>query len=261
MNNPSYDASSTRRFSRTVAHYVRYRPGYPEALLDFLAEERGLLPGQVIADVGAGPGKLTVLLLRSGNVVYAVEPNADMRAAAEALLGDRPNFRSIAGKAEATGLPEGSVDLVTAAQAFHWFDREAFRRECERILRPGGRVVLLWNDRLDDRSAFLQAYEAFLCRYSTDYEKIDLRRIDERHFDAFYGAGRYRERRFEHYQSFDFEGLQGRYLSCSYALPPTHAAYDEAIEALRRLFDDHREGGVVRMWYRTRVYSGSVGAT
>src|SRR5687768_9631235 len=139
----------TRRFSNRVEDYVRYRPGYPLQVLDFLRGSGALADRSVVADVGSGTGISSELFLRDGHTVYGVEPNAEMRAAAEAQLVQRfSRFHSVDGRAEGTTLADGSVDLVVAAQAFHWFqDLDFVRCEFGRILRPGGRVVLLWNTR------------------------------------------------------------------------------------------------------------------
>lgn len=117
-------ADSAERFSGRVADYLKYRPGYPEELLAFLRSECGLVPGSVVADVGSGTGKLAELFLSGGNTVFGIEPNAEMRLAAERLFSGRSGFHSVAGRAEATTLPDSSVDLVAVGQAFHWFDRE-----------------------------------------------------------------------------------------------------------------------------------------
>ena len=127
----------TKRFSNRVENYVKYRPGYPQGVLTLLQDKCGMTGASAIADVGSGTGILTELLLQNGNRVFAVEPNRDMRAAAELLLGKHPNFTSIDGTAEATTLPDQSVEVITAGQAFHWFDREPTRREFVRILKPG----------------------------------------------------------------------------------------------------------------------------
>ena len=116
---PDSAADPTRRFSNRVEHYIRYRPSYPPAVIDCLEREFGLTAAYVVADVGSGTGILTELLLRHGNTVFGIEPNADMRAAAERLLREYPAFRSIAGVAERTTLPTASVDWITAGQAFH----------------------------------------------------------------------------------------------------------------------------------------------
>ena len=143
-------SNATSRFSDRVENYVRYRPGYPAEVLRTLNTACGLSPGHVVADIASGTGIWTRMLLENGNPVFGVEPNTVMREAGERLLATFPNFTSVAGTAEATTLPDQSVDFVTAAQAAHWFDRERARREFVRILKPGGWLVLLWNERLTD---------------------------------------------------------------------------------------------------------------
>ena len=137
----------TERFSDRVADYVRYRPGYPPELLECLQRNCGLRPQWVVADVGSGTGLLAKIFLENGNRVFGIEPNAAMRAAGEEFLRGLDQFTSQEGRAEATGLPARSVDLITAGQAFHWFDRRRARAEFERILKPGGWVALVWNER------------------------------------------------------------------------------------------------------------------
>ena len=156
MNDP------TRRFSDRVDNYVRYRPSYPTAVLETLRSECDLSVATVVADIGSGTGILTRLFLENGNRVYGVEPNAEMRGAAEKLLRDFPGFESVAGTAEETGLAANSIDLVVAAQAFHWFDPDRAGMEFQRILRPGGWVALVWNERLVGASPFLREYEELL---------------------------------------------------------------------------------------------------
>src|ERR1700744_1650569 len=151
---------STQRFTDRVADYVKYRPSYPRDVVSFLHETCGVAPDAQVADIGAGTGISARLFLDAGHPVIAVEPNLAMREAANAWLAPYENFRSVAGTAEATTLEDASVDLVIAAQAFHWFDPVATRREFARILRPQGHVALFWNSRLLDRSPFLAGYEA-----------------------------------------------------------------------------------------------------
>src|SRR5687767_9761581 len=110
------------RFSNRVGDYIRTRPGYPPGVLDVLRAETGLTPATVVADVGSGTALSAEMFLKNGNRVLGVEPNADMRAAAETLLASYPNYHSIAGTAEDTTLPDQSIDLIVAGQAFHWFD-------------------------------------------------------------------------------------------------------------------------------------------
>jgi SAM-dependent methyltransferase len=238
---------------------VRHRPGYPPELGVLLRRECGLGPGRDVADIGSGTGKLTELLLAAGARVYAVEPNDPMRQAAERLLGRTPGFVSIRGRAEATGLPAASVDLVTAAQAFHWFDQAAARIEFLRILRPDGFVALVWNERDDDGSAFLRDYERCLREFSVDYGEVDHRRTASRErIEAFFGTGGFRAAEFPNRQDLDLDGMRGRYLSCSYALPRGHPRFPEVMAALSELFQNYQRDGRVRIDYRTRVYHGRI---
>ncbi len=244
------------RFSRTVENYILYRPDYPAELLAMMKNELGLSPGSIVADIGSGTGKLTSLFLENGNTVFAVEPNREMREAAERLLGHHPRFHSVGGTAEATGLPDGCADFVTAAQAFHWFDPEATKREFLRILKPDAWVLLVWNDRNDDNSAFMRDYDAFLRRFSTDLDKIDHRHIGDEQMALFFGKNGHTYRAFDWCQPFDFDGVKGRYLSCSYAFDETHPRHEAAMTALRATFDAHAENGEIGMWYSTRAYFG-----
>src|ERR1700733_5090047 len=141
-------SNATSRFSDRVEKYVLYRPGYPPEVLRTLQTECGLMPNHAIADIASGTGIWTRMLLENGNSVFGVEPNAEMREAGERLLAAFPNFTSVAGTAEASELADHSVDFVTAAQAAHWFDRARARCEFGRVLKPGGWLVLLWNERL-----------------------------------------------------------------------------------------------------------------
>ena len=134
MNSPD----STRRFSDRVENYVRYRPTYPEDVLEVLRQETGLKSSDIIADIGSGTGISAERFLRSGNEVFGVEPNLEMRRAAESQLQRYAKFHSVVGTAEATTLPNHCVDYVVAAQAFHWFDQAKAKQEFVRILRPDG---------------------------------------------------------------------------------------------------------------------------
>jgi SAM-dependent methyltransferase len=249
---------STTRFSSRVDNYIKYRPSYPQALIDHLAGECRLATGAQIADVGSGTGLLAELLLKRGYHVLGVEPNAEMRGAAERLLVSYPGFVSVTGTAEATTLVDQSVDAVTASQAFHWFDRDRFRAECVRILKPGGYVALIWNDRRIDSSPFLQSYERLLLTYGTDYTSVNHKQIDDQVIAAFFGVGRFQQARFDNQQLFDFAGLQGRLLSSSYAPEAGHPNYQPMIAELRAIFDKYQQGDQVVFEYDTIVYYGQV---
>jgi SAM-dependent methyltransferase len=246
---------STQRFSSRVADYVLYRPGYPREVLELLKDECGLGPNSTVADIASGTGLFTQLLLESGGLVYGVEPNAEMRRAGEEYLAAYPRFVSLEGSAEATKLPDRSVDIVTAAQAAHWFDLAKTRCEFLRILRPGGWCALLWNDRDLGSTAFLRGYEQLLRDYGTDYE--DVRRTHlTAEIDVFFAPSPHRERVFEMKQELDYAGLEGRLLSSSYIPQLGHPKYVPMLQALRRLFDEQQQDGRVVMPYNTRVYFG-----
>ena len=251
------DLDSTRRFSSRVEDYIRYRPSYPGAIVPLLERECALTPATRIADIGSGTGFFSELFLRIGCVVIGIEPNADMRLAGDRLLAAEPRFRSAEGRAESTGLPSQCVDLVTAGQAFHWFDIPAARSEFQRILTPPRRVVLAWNERLVE-GRFLEEYEALLQRYSTDYGQIDHRRMDAGVMDAFYGAGNWRLAVFPNEQLFDLDGVLGRLHSSSYAPPPGSDGYHRINAAIERLFAECRQDGRVAIRYETKVYYGQL---
>jgi SAM-dependent methyltransferase len=247
---------STARFSDRVDDYVRYRPDYPPALLDWLQREHGVDVDWRVADVGAGTGISSKMFLAAGYRVTAVEPNAPMRAAAERWLLAYKNFGAIDGKADATGLPDASVDLVTVAQAFHWFDEETTRREFARILRPGGLAAIWWNSRRLSGTRFLEGYEALLQQFGTDYTSVAERYADDARMRHWFGTGFRGSASFEHAQRLDFEALRGRLMSSSYAPQAGHPQHDPMLRALRELFDNCAEHGTVSFDYDTRIFAG-----
>ncbi|HKB04485.1 MAG TPA: class I SAM-dependent methyltransferase [Gemmataceae bacterium] len=242
----------TSRFSDRVADYVRTRPGYPPEVLDLLRRE-GLTPDVVIADVGSGTGLSAEMFLKAGHTVYGVEPNREMREAAESRLAGYPSFHSVTGTAEATTLPTGSIGAVVAGQAFHWFDTAKARDEFSRILRPPGIVVLLWNTRKLDTTPFLRAYEALLHRFGTDYKEVVHTNVDRTALRAFFG-GDFEARVLPNEQMFDREGLRGRLRSSSYTPPPGHPNHEPMLRELDHIFDVHARGGTVRFEYDTELY-------
>jgi SAM-dependent methyltransferase len=245
----------TQRFSSRVENYIRYRPSYPPQVLEILRSECGLTASSTIADIASGTGILTRLLLENGNRVYGVEPNREMREAAERLLADFRGFSSIAGTAEATTLPDQSVDFATAAQAAHWFDLPKARTEFARILRPGGWAVLLWNERCTDTTPFLREYEELLLQYGTDYEKVRHEHTTD-NIGGFFAPTPFDQRAFDMRQEFDYAQLEGRLLSSSYAPGEGHPQHEAMLRELRRLFDTHQNNGRVGMDYVTRIYFG-----
>jgi SAM-dependent methyltransferase len=243
----------TKRFTDRVANYMAYRPKYPAEVLEFMRAELNLSPSSIVADVGSGPGILTEMFLRNGNTVFAVEPNEAMRAAAENLLGAFPSFKSVDGTAEATTLAGRSVDFVTAAQAFHWFDAERALAEFGRILKDGGWVALLWNMRRTDSTPFLRELERILRAYGTDYERVAADNPGEELMERIFPHG-YGTKLFRHEPIFDYAGLRGRWLSASYVPLAGHPNHEPLFAALRRAFDEYNTDGTVAIEYDTAIY-------
>ncbi len=248
-------SNATVRFSNRVENYVRYRPGYPPEVLRTLKTECGMSARHAIADIASGTGIWTRMLLENGNPVHGVEPNAEMRVAGERLLAGFSNFSSVAGTAEATTLPDHSVDFVTAAQAAHWFDRTRARQEFVRILKPAGWLVLMWNERVTDSTAFLRDYEQLLLKYGTDYQEIRHERTTDE-INQFFDPAPFEERIYDMRQEFDYAGIEGRLLSSSYAPGPNDPQHVPMLRELRRIFDAHALDGRATFEYKTRVFFG-----
>ncbi len=244
---------SVERFSNRVANYVKYRPHYPREIIAFLEAKCGLTHETVIADVGCGTGISTALFLENCNKVYGVEPNEAMRDAAVEFLKDFPDFMPVDGTSTATTLEDNSVDMIVAAQAFHWFDAEATRPEFKRILKPDSYTVLIWNERQLDTTPFHIAYEAFLLKYAKDYQTVRHENIAASEIANFYGHD-YGSKTFANHQDFDFEGLKGRMLSASYMPSEDHPTYDEMIAELQAIFAKHAQNGKIRVLYDTNLY-------
>ncbi|HXW90075.1 MAG TPA: class I SAM-dependent methyltransferase [Terriglobales bacterium] len=249
--------NATSRFSSRVEDYLRFRPGYPREVIELLAAECGLTPASVVADVASGTGIFTRLLLENGNRVFGVEPNREMRLAGEQFLQAYGRFTSVAGTAEATSLPAQSVDMITAAQAAHWFDRNQARSEFVRILKRGGWLVLLWNERKTARTAFLRDYERLLLAYGTDYREVRHERTTAEIAD-FFAPLPFRCRTFETSQECDYPALEGRLLSSSYTPQSGDANYESMLRELRKIFAAHQIDGHVVLEYDTRVFCGQL---
>jgi len=247
-----------QRFSNRAEDYARYRPGYPREILQLMGKRCRFSPEHVIADIGCGTGLLSQIFLENGNRVFGVEPNLEMRAAGEEFLKHYPRFRSVAGSAEATTLPDDSIDFIVAAQAFHWFDLVPTRTEFQRILKTGGRVVIIWNERLLEETAFLRDYEALLRQFGTDYARVHESYPRPVQMLEFFGKNELTSHTLSNNQDFDFDGLCGRLRSSSYAPSPDQPQFVPMIEALRRIFDAHQVHGKVRMEYRTRMYTANL---
>ena len=251
------NSAPTERFSSRVENYVRFRPSYPKEVIDVLRSECGLTPDQAVADIASGTGFFTRRLLENGNHVFGVEPNKDMRTAGERYLAQFPNFTSVNGTAESTTLPDNSIDLVTCAQAAHWLKREDALREFQRILKPNHFVVVLFNDRKVKGNPFSDDYEELVVKYGTDYGEVQrLGRIFEGlEFFVPYSC---EKRTLPNYQDFDYESLEGRLLSSSYAPQRGDPSFEPMIADLKQVFEKHQRDGRVRMEYDTNIYFGKL---
>jgi ubiquinone/menaquinone biosynthesis C-methylase UbiE len=247
-------STTGQRFSGRVEAYIRARPGYPPQVLDALRRECGLQPHWAIADIGSGTGILTEMFLKHGNTVYGVEPNQEMREASGKLLAAYPRFHPREGTAEQTTLADRSVEMVTAAQAFHWFDRPKARAEFQRVLKPGGWVVVLFNNR-DMDSTFVRDYEALLDTYGTDYRQVRHENLGDDVFAEFFGAQGFKKSVFPNPHTYDLSKLRERLLSSSF-VPNTGDRADAMLRDLERIFHKHQRGGVVDFAYQTAMYYG-----
>ena len=246
-------SDSVTRFSNRVANYVKYRPDYPREVVGHLEANCGLTRDSIVADVGCGPGQSSRMFLENGNRVIGVEPNEAMRSAAREYLGEFENFTVVDGTSENTTLPETSVDFIVAAQAFHWFDAEKTRREFNRILKPSGRIVLIWNERQLDSTPFLIEYEQLLLKYANDYTKVRHENVDALRLGDFF-QGEYSSAVFENVQVHDFEGIKGRMFSSSYMPGETDSNAKQLTAELRELFAKQERNGKIEVIYDTRVY-------
>jgi len=246
--------NTIERFSNRVENYIKYRPGYPQEVLQLFEDEMHLTPSSVLADIGSGTGISARIFLENGNTVYGVEPNAAMRNAAARLLKNFPTYKPVDGTAEYTTLPDDSVNIVFAAQAFHWFEPEKTRIEFKRITREGGYVALIWNERQLDTTPFLREYEHFLLANATDYEKVRHENVTAEKLEDFFQTD-FKEQTFHNEQIFDFEGLRGRMLSSSYMPSESDERFADVESRLRKLFEKHAyAGGKVAILYDTNVF-------
>lgn len=245
--------NTVERFSNRVENYVKYRPSYPPDVLDFFRDSLGLTKSSIVADIGSGTGLSSRLFLENGNTVFGVEPNAKMRVAATEYLKDFPNFRNVDGTAEETTLPNASVSFVLAAQAFHWFDPEKTRDEFKRILKPGGHIALIWNERQLNTTPFLTEYEKFLLKFANDYTKVRHENVNEEILKIFFQSD-FRRATFQNRQIFGFDGLKGRLLSSSYMPSETDGVFPAMIGELKTLFAKHAENDRITVFYDTNIF-------
>ena len=246
------------RFSGRVADYERYRSRYPAQVIDVLVERCGMTLEHLVADIGAGTGMLAELFLQHGNAVVAVEPNDEMRAACERLAAAWPGLTVKEGTAEQTGLEAASVDFIAVGRAFHWFDIERTRPEFQRILKPGGWVVLVNNSRVRDKSPISLAYEAVLREHGIDYAaNLESYEIASK-VDAFFNSGELFRREIAGEQHLTLEELVGLTQSYSVTPPPDHPKYEGMQKALGEFFAQWQKDAVLTIRTMCRIACGRI---
>ncbi len=250
---PDTSADPLNRFTGLATVYDRNRPTYPDAMIDTVIERGRLGPASLLVDVGCGTGISSRLFAARGVPVIGIEPNDDMRRQAEAVTvatGPRPEYRP--GRAEATGLPAAVADVVLAAQAFHWFEADAALRESHRLLKPGGSIALVWNER-DEADPVTAEYCAII-RTAPDaahYEGARQRAGDVLSSHPLFRD--YERLTFSQEQSVDAEGLRGRAFSASYA-PKDAAGRAAWTAALDELFRRRQQAKRLVLRYVTTLH-------
>lgn len=244
---------SAERFSNRVEDYVRFRPDYPDAILEVFVDEMGLTPASRVADVGCGPGQSSLPFLKFGCKVFGVEPNELMREAAEEILAGYEKFEAIEGSAHHTRLSDDSIDIVIAAQAFHWFNDAETAAEFGRILKPGGFAALIWNERQLGTTPFLREYEALLLEFGTDYESVRHDAIKPADLARLFGK-EFRLATYPNVQVLDLEGVKGRLRSSSYTPAESDPRFGPMMEKLESIFAEHNESDRIQVLYDTNIF-------
>ena len=248
-------SDNIHRFTGRAEDYDRYRQRYPTAeILTRLREWCGLTPDWLIADVGAGTGMLAEVFLENSNRVLAIEPNPDMRnqmrSSVETHLGHpTPQLEILDATAEATALPDASIDLIAAGRAFHWFDKDRALAEFRRILKPHGWVALVAADRDRDSKdpvyrAQIDAYEEMMSTHGIDYTRVrsGYRTYDK--MDSFFD-GELHQAQLPGTRQLDWTAFRGHTLSLSITPQPGHPKYAAFAPALRQYFDTYARNGIL----------------
>lgn len=247
------------KFNHLAHIYEKYRPSYPEEYIKDVITKCQLNSESLVADIGAGTGILTRQLLHNHLKVVGVEPNSDMRKILKKLEVNE-NFRAIYGTAEHTNLENNSIDLIVVAQAFHWFDKEKFKKECKRILKPDGSVWILWNQ-LDETKEIVKEQKKIDDKYTNRFEEVKgilsaTKKEDK--IQGFFKDNIYETRVVDNPLENDKERFIGANLSKSYSLKKEDANYDKYIEAFGKIFDKYSESGKVMILNKTYGYLGKI---
>jgi SAM-dependent methyltransferase len=248
--------NSISRFTGRVDNYAKYRPSYPEQVILLLEKKINFDASKDIADIGCGTGILSRVFLNNGNLVFGVEPNDEMRAMSEKLLGKFINFISINGTAEKTMLAPHCADIITVGQAFHWFDLKKTKSEFKRILKKDGHVVLVWNERTNG-TPFMKALNAILKSLNEEYEEAEKNHADKKLLKTFFGTEDFHASSIVNFQNLDLTGLKGRVQSISY-VPEKGEEHNRIMKELKDIFDRFNNGGMVRIEYKTKVFAGAL---
>lgn len=247
--------NNTAKFDGKGDIYAKARPKYAVEVFDYIKNTLQIPERSVFADIGSGTGIFSEQLLDNGYRVFAVEPNTDMRKKAEEKLSLYQDFVSLNGTDSNTAIPNQSVDCITTAQAFHWFDAEAFKKECRRILKPYGKVIIIYNTR--DRSAECNVALSDLHRkYCPDFRGFSkgmngekCRAFFDNKCDVF---------RADNSQTYDRQGYIDRILSSSYSLCESDDRFAEYIAEANRLFDAFSNNGALTVPMHTVAYIGTI---
>lgn len=247
---------TTERFSDKVQDYIQYRPSYPVKMIEYLCNELNLNNTSYVADIGSGTGILTKLLVDKCKMIFGVEPNTNMREASVRHLSKYDNFIPVNGTSENTTLNDNSIDFITVAQAFHWFNIEATMLEFQRIIKKNGLMILIWNNRINNTD-FLKVYEQLLRQYATDYNEVNHKNISEDTIKRLYKKN-YNKLTFENYQEFDFSGVIGRLSSCSYSPKKNTKEYQIIYDELENAFNRYSVDNKIKFNYETEMYIGEI---
>lgn len=252
MNN----INSVTRFSNTVENYVKFRPGYPAALVRDIESLCQLNDNSIIAEIGSGTGIFTKLITPYWQT-FAVEPGEEMRRVADETLANDPNYNSVMGSADRTLLPTDSVDCIICAQAFHWFNNDETKEEFKRILKPSGHVALIWNLRKND-TPFMQSYEAILHKYGTDYKSVKAENISDEDIQSFFIPNHVEKTTIDHTQFFDLHGVTGRLLSTSYTPKKGTPDCQQMLHELETSFKQNQVNESIEFKYTAVCYVGKL---
>lgn len=245
-------SDNTKRFSDRVTDYIKYRPNYPKEIVDILEQVMKLNKTKKIADIGSGTGISSIPFLKRNYTVIGVEPNREMKAAAEQILSDFKNFKSVEGTAENTNIAGKSVDLIFSGQAFHWFDMEKSKIEFNRILKDNGNLVLVWNSR-SSKSSFQKEYEKALFDNIEEYKLVNHRNINESEISNFFFPKTMNKICLDNKQILDLQGLKGRLLSSSYC-PKSGEYYNKLMKKIEQIFEKYQVNNEIEFEYETQIF-------